>query len=235
MLTNGDDPECSISRRLVERFHIIDKHIHNQMINFGKEMKARYMSIHGCKPPQREQYVGGTLHKVNNYHIRDWEAFGDQLLEQWLQACPRPPAKTKSPKKAKSKKVKPKKKAPTPILPSAGTNIKQPAPAPPIIFPSATSYTLEDGTYITHDLSSPKRGPIKILPYDIEGSSDVINSLSSLKVGPNENGGEPPNPIKILRHVVDEDVDEEGVEDVNDEDVVEEGVDEGDMGEEERE
>ena len=78
----NDNIEWSVSKRLKEVYGLDGKKIRNMSMNFGRILLKKYKEIHNTAPPKREQYVDGTLRSVNCYYLKDWESFGDDLLEE---------------------------------------------------------------------------------------------------------------------------------------------------------
>lgn len=76
--------EWSCSRRLSEHFHINSRAQHAQLASFGKSMRQAYFNKHNKAPPQRQEYVNGTVRQVNHYVLSDWLDFGDDLMRTFF-------------------------------------------------------------------------------------------------------------------------------------------------------
>jgi prophage antirepressor-like protein len=81
----NDNIEWSISKRLQEIYGLTGKKIRNMTVNFGKILLKKYKEIYNTAPPKREQFVDGTTRPVNCYFLKDWEQFGDDLLEEYFK------------------------------------------------------------------------------------------------------------------------------------------------------
>ena len=81
----NDNIEWSISKRLQEIYGLTGKKIRNMTVNFGKILVKKYKEIYNTAPPKREQFVDGTTRPVNCYFLKDWEQFGDNLLEEYFK------------------------------------------------------------------------------------------------------------------------------------------------------
>jgi prophage antirepressor-like protein len=77
------NPEIAISRRLLERFQVRRQN-NKYALAIGKRMAKRYREINEKDPPQRDQYVGGTLRLVNHYTLKDYTEFGDEVIREYL-------------------------------------------------------------------------------------------------------------------------------------------------------
>ena len=85
-----DKDEYSISLRLNEKFgfQATTKERKGFASNLGKIMLKSYIDYYKSRPPQRKQFVDGTLRSVNHYVLADFVNFGDAVLEENLrQKC----------------------------------------------------------------------------------------------------------------------------------------------------
>lgn len=76
--------ECSISKRLVEKFNY-KKNNHKLLMKIGNALAQQYFNIYDTKPPKRDQYVDGTLRSINHYTIGYFEQHGDDVIESHLK------------------------------------------------------------------------------------------------------------------------------------------------------
>lgn len=87
LLTDGSDihKEMSLSRRLQEKFGITTPK-RQLLITLGKHIAQRYRHIHGGDDPvQREQYVDGTVRRVNHYTVDEFNEYIDQVILEHLR------------------------------------------------------------------------------------------------------------------------------------------------------
>lgn len=82
--TKSQNTEWSISKRLTEHFYVTNKKAHKKLIAFGKILASEYRKKHNENPPQREQFVSGTIRKINCYYLNDWEEGFDDLMEEYF-------------------------------------------------------------------------------------------------------------------------------------------------------
>ena len=80
----NQNQEWSISRRLSEHFGVVDKASHKKCSSFGRIMVSTYKEIYLEPPPTREQYVQGTIRRVNCYYKKHYDDFGDELMIEYF-------------------------------------------------------------------------------------------------------------------------------------------------------
>ena len=80
-----EDIECSISKRLLEKFNY-RKNNHSMLTVMGKHIVDDYIKHYGERPPKRDQYVDGTIRSINHYTVGYFQQYGDKVLERVLNS-----------------------------------------------------------------------------------------------------------------------------------------------------
>lgn len=78
--------EYSVSRRVQERYGkaLSSKKDTSLLLRIGRELAKTYREVNQRSPMVREQYVAGTLRPVKHYTQKDFEDFGDAILDRYF-------------------------------------------------------------------------------------------------------------------------------------------------------